>query len=240
MNLFGKAKTAAPTAPSAKDSIMQLKNTLDTLEKRQSHLEKKIAGQLAEAKQKSARKDKKGALFCLKRKKMYEAEIDKIQGAQMTLTQQIMTLESATINMEVFKGMKTGANAMKQIHGAMNVDKVDDTMEDINEQIDLAKEISDVISQPVGDPLDEDDLLEELNELQEEELEAKMLDSTVPGIQQPATVAPIPDMPAAPTASIFPSVPQEDPTSAVQITGGDSTAEEMEELRRMEAEMMAA
>merc|ERR1719310_323786 len=94
----------------------------------------------------------------------------------MTLTQQIMSLESATINMEVFKGMKTGANAMKQIHGQMNVDKVDETMEEINETMDVAKEISDVISQPVGDPLDEDDLLEELNELEEEALESKMLD----------------------------------------------------------------
>ena len=36
-----------------------------------------------------------------------------------------------------------------------NVDKVDETMEEINETMDVAKEISDVISQPVGDPLDE-------------------------------------------------------------------------------------
>lgn len=237
MNLFGKAKATAPAAPSAKDSIMTLKNTLDTLEKREAHLEKKIAAQLKEAKAKSGRKDKKGALFCLKRKKMYEAEVNKIQGAQMTLTQQIMSLESATINMEVFKGMKTGANAMKQIHGQMNVDKVDETMEEINETMDVAKEISDVISQPVGDPLDEDDLLEELNELQEEELESKMLDVNVPAAIPAATV---PAMPAAPTDTIlsFPTAPEGE-ISAVQVTGEADSAE-LEELRQLEAAMMGA
>lgn len=237
MNLFGRAKTAAPAAPSAKDSIMTLKNTLDTLEKREAHLEKKIQAQLKEAKVKSSKKDKKGALFCLKRKKMYEAEVIKIQGAQMTLTQQIMSLESATINMEVFKGMKTGANAMKQIHGQMNVDKVDETMEEINETMDVAKEISDVISQPVGDPLDEDDLLEELNELEEEELESKMLDVSVPAAPVPA--ATVPAMPAVPTETIFPVVPDEVPTSAVQVTG-DADSAELEELRQLEAAMMAS
>jgi len=235
MNLFGKAKTAAPAAPSAKDSIMTLKNTLDTLEKRQTHLEKKIEAQLQEAKAKSAKKDKKGALFCLKRKKMYEAEVNKIQGAQMTLTQQIMSLESASINMEVFKGMKTGANAMKRIHGEMNVDKVDDIMEEINGTMDTANEISQVISQPIGDQLDEDDLLNELNELQEEELESKMLDVSVPAAA--TTVPAVPSMPDAPTETIlsFPTAPEGE-ISAVQVTG-DADAAELEELRQLEAAM---
>jgi hypothetical protein len=60
---------------------MKIKETITTLEKREEHLEKKIQLQLAEARQKSAAKDKRGALFCLKRKKMMEAEVSKIQGA---------------------------------------------------------------------------------------------------------------------------------------------------------------
>jgi len=237
MNLFGKAKTAAPAAPSTADSIMTLKNTLDTLEKRQSHLEKKIDAQLKDAKAKSSRKDKKGALFCLKRKKMYEAEVTKIQGAQMTLTQQIMSLESASINMEVFKGMKTGANAMKRIHENMDIDKVDDIMEEINGTMDTASEISQVISQPIGDPLDEDELLSELNELEEEELESKMLVVDVPAATTTTTVPAVPSMPEAPTETIlnFPTAPQGE-VSAVQVTG-DADAAELEELRQLEADM---
>lgn len=48
---------------------------------------------------------------------MFEAEVQKLQGARITLDSQIMALESAAINMETVKAMKTGADAMKQIHG---------------------------------------------------------------------------------------------------------------------------
>jgi charged multivesicular body protein 4 len=58
---------------------MKLREQLETLEKREAHIEKKIEMQIIEAKRKSAAKDKRGAIFCLKRKKMYESEIEKLQ-----------------------------------------------------------------------------------------------------------------------------------------------------------------
>ena len=36
-----------------------------------------------------------------------------------------------------------------------NIDQVDRTMDDIREQMDIANEINDAISQPLGDPIDE-------------------------------------------------------------------------------------
>lgn len=49
--------------------------------------------------------------------KMYEGEVNKLQGARMTLETQIASLEGAAINVEVFKAMQSGASAMKQIRG---------------------------------------------------------------------------------------------------------------------------
>ena len=60
---------------------------------RETHLQKKIKAQLLDAKAKSQAKDKKGALFALKRKKMYEGEINKINGARMTLEQQVSPMQ---------------------------------------------------------------------------------------------------------------------------------------------------
>lgn len=57
-----------------------------------------------------------GALFALKRKKMYEGEINKIQGARMTLEQQRMALESMVTNMEVFSTMQSTAGVMGDMH----------------------------------------------------------------------------------------------------------------------------
>lgn len=44
---------------------------------------------MLDAKAKSSAKDKRGALFALKRKKMYEGEVNKLNGARMTLESQV-------------------------------------------------------------------------------------------------------------------------------------------------------
>lgn len=56
---------------------------------REGHIQKKIKVQLLDAKAKSSAKDKRGALFALKRKKMYEGEVNKLNGARMTLESQV-------------------------------------------------------------------------------------------------------------------------------------------------------
>ncbi len=63
MMLFGKPKKPEPKKVDAEvisKTTMQLKQTLETLEKRQALLEKKIQQQLAEARKKSQAKDQKG------------------------------------------------------------------------------------------------------------------------------------------------------------------------------------
>ena len=53
MNLFGRRRSKPRGAPASKDpaqTIVSLRGTLDTLEKRQAHLDKQIAKQVAEAK----------------------------------------------------------------------------------------------------------------------------------------------------------------------------------------------
>jgi charged multivesicular body protein 4 len=67
MNLFGKKKApaqsaaaAAPRAANTTDTIKLLRDSLDTLEKRENHIAKKVEAALLEAKQKAAKKDKRG------------------------------------------------------------------------------------------------------------------------------------------------------------------------------------
>lgn len=117
-----------------------------------------------------------GALFALKRKKLYEAEIEKIQNVKMTLETQVMNLESAAQNAETFKAMEMGSKTMKKIRTEVGIEKVDDIMDEIKEEMELANEINQAISQPV-DPLltDEDELLAELQELETADLEKELL-----------------------------------------------------------------
>lgn len=64
MNLFGKKKAQAPVAPKENtvDTIRSLRAQLDTLEKREIHIGKKVDMTLAEATQKARAKDKRGFL----------------------------------------------------------------------------------------------------------------------------------------------------------------------------------
>lgn len=73
-------------------------------------------------------------------------------------------------------------------------------MEDIAEQQDVAKEISDAISNPVafGSDVDEDELEKELEELEQEELDKELLD--IPKADELPAV-PATDLPAAPGKS---------------------------------------
>jgi charged multivesicular body protein 4 len=130
--------------------------------------------------------------MALKRKKQYEAQVEKISGARMTLETQVSTIENANVNLEAVNAMKMGAQALKNMHGTMNIDKVDDTMEEIKEQMDLANEISEAIAQPVGFGLDmdEDELNAELEELEQEELDEKLLEVEKPPVHDVMAAAP--------------------------------------------------
>jgi charged multivesicular body protein 4 len=221
MNFFGKKRAPAPApTPSSSSSsssssisqpasvIIQLRDSMKTLEKREEHISKKSEAMHAEAKAKLAAGDKKGALFSLKRRKMYEAEVDKIQGSKMTIETQIMSLESSIQNMETFRAMKSGKEAMAKVRANIDIGSVDDIMDDIKEEMDLAAEISDAIGQPVSDGFDEDELLAELNDMEKQDLEEMMLSTpSVEGVQE--NVGKLQkEMPAAPQGGLV-NEPQE-------------------------------
>ncbi|RKP39773.1 Snf7 family, partial [Dimargaris cristalligena] len=161
---------------SPKDAIVKIRENLLMLEKREAFLQTRIDNELKAAKL-NATTNKRAALAALKRKKQYEAEIEKIAGSRLTLETQVLTIESANINLETMNAMRTGAEAMKTIHKDLNTDKVDATMDEIREQMDLANEVSEVISQPnvFGTDLDEEELNHELELLEQAELDSQLL-----------------------------------------------------------------
>jgi charged multivesicular body protein 4 len=142
-------------------AIVNMREMIDTLTKREKHLQKQIEEQENLAR-KYVSKNKEQARQALKRKKVHEGNLDKIQGQIASLEGQLTALENANLNLETMKVMTQGAQAMKSIHGNMNIDKVDATMDDIRDQIALNEEISNAISQPFANEVDEDELNEEL------------------------------------------------------------------------------
>lgn len=93
--------------------------------------------------------------------------------------------------------MGLAANAFKKAHADLDVDKVQDLKDDIAEQQELANEISNVISSPIGldAQLDDEELLKELEELEQEALDDQLLN--IP----PAAADSLPSVPSNPIES---------------------------------------
>merc|ERR1712227_541115 len=192
--LFGGGKNKQPTP---QEAIQKLRETEDMLTKKADFLEKRIEQELASAK-KHGTKNKRAALSALKRKKRLEKQQEQIDGTLTTIEFQREALENAQSNTQIIQNMDYAAKALKKAHNGLDVDKVDDLMADIQEQQDVAQEIADAIAKPMGfqDDVDEDDLLAELEEMEQEQLDAELLDvtpapqDTLPNLPTPSSQIP--------------------------------------------------
>jgi charged multivesicular body protein 4 len=153
------------------------------------------------------------AIVCIKRKKGLEAQIEQTGNARATVEQQMLALESATVNMETLSAMKAGAASLKSLQKGMTTDEVDVAMDDIRDAMDVNNEIGDAIARPFQD-VDESELESELNELEQQNVEKQLLGAKESGIA------------ASPAAAIAAPSP---------VKARHPTAEEETELAQLEA-----
>ncbi|KAI0321802.1 Snf7-domain-containing protein [Amylostereum chailletii] len=186
MSYFGGRRDPKQTA---REAIVGLREQLLMIEKKEEHTQRQVDESLAKAKA-NVSSNKAVATAALRRKKMLETELDRLAGTRLQLEMQVNTLESANLNAETMAAMKKGSEALKHIHGKLDMDKVDATMNAINEQRELANEISEAISNPqyAGIEVDEDDLKADLAELEQEDLNDRLMNADHVPIHTPAGV----------------------------------------------------
>ncbi|KAK3378065.1 Snf7-domain-containing protein [Podospora didyma] len=239
---FGGA-AAQKRKDSPKNAILDLRTQLEMLQKRELHLQRQIEEQDGIAR-KNVTTNKTAAKAALRRKKLNEHSLDQTLGQIGTLEQQINAIESANINRETLAAMERAAVAMKQIHGKLTPEKVDEAMANLSEQNELSNEIAEAMtSVNIGaGAIDESDLDRELEELQQNELDEKMLQTgTIPqhdAVNRLPAVANGDRRPPRTPLSNNPAIAVLNPILAVK---GKATAvaedDEEEELRKLQAEM---
>lgn len=157
----------APKKDNTKKAIVDLREHILMLTKRQAHLELQIEEQAALAR-KHVATNKTAAKQALKKKKTLETLAERLNAQIETMETQLSAIELANLNLETMKAMQGAATTMKKIHKDFDVDKVDETMDEVREQVETANEISEAISRNVGTEVDEDDLEDELAALEDE------------------------------------------------------------------------
>merc|ERR1711907_617892 len=224
MSWFGKKKEAAPAPPpvvqppNQQNAIAKIRDTLETVGKREAHLDRKIQTEIQNAKAANSKGDKAKALACIKRKKLYDQQMDTLRAQVRTLETQLMSLEQMHINKEILDANRAAANDMKRgVQEMGGIDQIENTMDAVEDGLQDAQEVNAALGRTVGDSFehDDDDLLAELEALEMEDLTSQVTE--VKG----------PTMPDAPVS--FPSAGTTD-VSATQT-------EEDKELAELEKSM---
>ncbi|KAI5440106.1 hypothetical protein KIW84_025455, partial [Lathyrus oleraceus] len=119
----------------------------------------KSRAEVEKAKEFTKGKNKKAAIQCLKRKRLYEQQIEQLGNFQLRIHDQMIMLEGAKATTETVDALRTGAAAMKAMQKATNIDDVDKTMDEINEQTENMKQIQEALSTPIGAAADFDEVI---------------------------------------------------------------------------------
>ncbi|TCD70420.1 ESCRT-III subunit protein snf7 [Steccherinum ochraceum] len=213
MSYFGGRRD---TKQSTRDAIVTLRQQLQMIEKKEEYIQKKIETETTTARA-NAISNKTLATAALKRRKVAEQELDRLQGTKFQLETQVTTLESASFNAETMAAMKKAAGALKDIHRGLSIEDVDKTVTEIQDRMRDADEVAEAISSTnyAGVDLDTDDLQREL-----EELEQEQMDSVLAGAEH----APV-HLPGAPKTVPAKQVAEEE--------------DEETELKKLQAELAA-
>lgn len=212
----------APNNGSVAGGVERLDGTIELLEKREAVLEKKCEQELLKAKAFMEKKNKNGALQCMKRKKMYEEQLSNIAAQKANMETMKFAIQNTAMNKEVLDAQRRAAMDLQRMNKQMNAEQVEEDMDKLRDAMDQAKTVVDVLTQPLDDQmLDEDELMGEL-EAELAGLEDAEPTKTTAGAQRQG--ADLPAMPAVPTKEL----PKKKPVVV---------DEDEEALRQLEAEL---
>jgi len=172
-----KSKKKKEAASSAIPTLDRLHETLEMLEKKECFLQKKCSAEIEKAKDYTKSKNKNAAIQCLKKKKLYETQIEQLSNFQLRVHDQIIMLESAKATTDTVDALRSGSSAVKAIQQSLYIDDIENAIDAANEQTENMRQIQEALATPVGASadFDEDELEAELEDLEEEELEEEEL-----------------------------------------------------------------
>ena len=162
--LFGTAKKkeepAAP-APSLGEVGNVMEARTESLEDKIKQLDQELLGygkKLKALKPGPAQRNiRQKAEQTLRRKRMLEQQRDQLYNQKWNVDQAAFAIESVRENAQVVQGMKQANAALKAAHQEVNIDEIEDMQDDLNDMLEEAQEISEIMGRTYGLPADVDE-----------------------------------------------------------------------------------
>lgn len=168
--LFGGAKKKAPP-PNLTDAIGNVDSRGESVEKKIAKLElelKKYQGQMKKMRDgPSKNMVKQRALRVLKQKRMYENQLEGLRNQSFNMEQANFATQQLKDTKTTVDAMKLGVKEMKKEYKKVDIGKIEDIQDDMEDMLELAGEVQETLGRAYGlpDDVDEDDLEAELEAL---------------------------------------------------------------------------
>ena len=135
--LFGSKADAKPQAPQVdtQATIQKMQGQIENIDMRIKKIENDANNYKKVAIEKKKAGDSRGAVIALRKSKMYDKELAKLEGQSMMIEQQMQMIQGATFDKSTVDAMKNGKIAMDNLQKETNADDIMDLQDDIADQL---------------------------------------------------------------------------------------------------------
>ncbi|KAI8092203.1 Snf7-domain-containing protein [Gilbertella persicaria] len=175
-------------------AILDLKVQRDKLKRYQKNLNVVIDKEVEVAKLALQQGNKQKALLALKKKKYQVQLLEKTDQQLMNLEELTHSIEYALVEKQVLEGLQKGNDVLKEIHKETSIEAVEKLMDDTADAIAYQNEIDEMLHGLISAE-EEEEIERELNELREEELNAKLPEVPKNKLPEPVSDPEIPSVP---------------------------------------------
>lgn len=195
--LFGGAGGKKKPPPNLTDAIGNVDSRADSIEKKIAKLDlelKKYRDQMKKMRDGSSKNMvKQRAMRVLKQKKMYESQLEGLRNQSFNMEQANYATQNLKDTKTTVDAMKLGVKEMKKEYKKVDISKIEDVQDELEDMLEQANEVQEVLGRSYGLPedVDEADLEAELDALGDDFLEdedTSYLDNTVNAPEPPTTI----------------------------------------------------
>ncbi len=153
-------------------TIALIKTNISSLEIKINSLNLKIQNINDKLKQSLLSKNRQLSKIYLKSKKLYQGTLLKNLDSLNKLQEILIKIDDANSNIEMFNILEKSSNTLSSLNKKLSIDKIDNLVDGLNEQIDDVEQVSQALQQHVGgneNIIDDDEIENELADLLKQE-----------------------------------------------------------------------